>query len=75
LRVISLFSKETTVRRKPQRKTKEEGSILVNLYVPRAVLHLMDSAVKAIDTDRSKFIRHAIREKMERMGIKLQEEP
>jgi hypothetical protein len=42
---------------------------------PEWMVSQMDAASKLADLDRSKFIRHAIREKMERMGIKLQEEP
>lgn len=33
----------------------------------------MNSAIAKLDTDRSKLVRMALREKLERMGIKLPE--
>lgn len=49
---------------------KKAGSRLVNVYFPEAVLPVIDEAVKELDTDRSKFIRKAVREKLERSGFK-----
>lgn len=48
--------------------TKEEFK-LINVWVPEKLVPIIDRAVKTEDTDRSKFIRQAIREKMTRSGI------
>ncbi|WP_193214954.1 ribbon-helix-helix protein, CopG family [Luteolibacter marinus] len=47
--------------------TKDE-SHLVTVWVPIPVVAGIDAAVKRRDTDRSKWIREAIREKAEREG-------
>jgi metal-responsive CopG/Arc/MetJ family transcriptional regulator len=44
-------------------------SRLVNVWVPREMLPLIDLAVRTEDSDRSKFIRRAIRDKLFRLGI------
>ena len=48
--------------------TKSEMKLL-NFYLPVAVLPYVDRAVLKLDTDRSKFVRSAIREKLQRAGI------
>lgn len=53
---------------------KIEESRLVTVWFPRAVLPRIDKALRRLDTDRSKFIRQAVREKMERAGVKVEEE-
>ncbi|MCX6896310.1 MAG: ribbon-helix-helix protein, CopG family [Verrucomicrobia bacterium] len=40
----------------------------VLVLVPRPVVEVMDRCVKRLDLDRSKFIRAAIREKLQRDG-------
>lgn len=44
-------------------------SRLITLWCPINLMPLLDAAVMATDTDRSKFIRSAIREKAARAGI------
>lgn len=44
---------------------------LINLWVPEPLLAPLDSAVSALDLDRSKFIRAAIREKLTKHSIKV----
>lgn len=44
---------------------KKSHSKLINLWIPETVIAVMDSAVQTLDTDRSKFIRQAIREKIQ----------
>lgn len=46
----------------------------MNFFIPEALLPLMDLAVRKLDTDRSKFTRAAIREKMERAGVSIPNE-
>jgi len=46
--------------------------VLINLYMPSDLVSLVDSAVESEDTDRSKFIRAAIREKINRARKRLQ---
>ena len=48
--------------------TKRECK-LVNLWVPRDLFPALDTAVRIEDTDRSKFIRNAIREKISRVRV------
>lgn len=49
---------------KRNRKTK-----LVNFHAQSDLLDVMDKSVEALDLDRSKFIRAAIREKAAKHGI------
>ena len=42
---------------------KKSECKLVNVWMPISLLEVLDSAVKSSDSDRSKFIRQAIREK------------
>lgn len=49
----------------------KKESTLVNVYFPDPLLQYMDVAVVEQDTDRSKFVRQAIREKLTRHGIKM----
>ena len=47
----------------------------MNFYCQDELFPLLDQAVRKLDTDRSKFIRAAIREKIERAGIVVEDEP
>jgi metal-responsive CopG/Arc/MetJ family transcriptional regulator len=51
--------------KKPQRGgvTKANSRAII-VYFPNAVLPLIDEAVANADTDRSKFIRSAVRQKL-----------
>jgi metal-responsive CopG/Arc/MetJ family transcriptional regulator len=53
--------------------TKTEAKMLT-IWVPDGLVPLLDRGVRKIDSDRSKFIRIAIREKLSRHGIQLLEE-
>lgn len=46
---------------------------LLNFYCQEELFPLLDAAVRKLDTDRSKFIRTAIREKIDRIQTALQE--
>jgi len=48
---------------------KRLGSKLINVWVPSQMLRPIDCAVQMLDTDRSKFIRTAVREKLQRVGV------
>lgn len=52
----------------------KERSKLVNLWVPKDFVSALDKAVVKLDTDRSKFIRNAMREKLATAGISIPEE-
>lgn len=41
---------------------------MVNVWIPEVLLPVIDRAVVVHDTDRSKYIRQAIREKLRREG-------
>jgi metal-responsive CopG/Arc/MetJ family transcriptional regulator len=51
------------MRRRP---AKRRGSKLLSVWVPDALIPLLDEGVRKEDSDRSKFIRNAIREKLAR---------
>jgi metal-responsive CopG/Arc/MetJ family transcriptional regulator len=53
---------------------KKEESGLVALWIPRAMLNAIDHAVACEDSDRSKFIRRAVRRKLQEMGIDTNQE-
>jgi metal-responsive CopG/Arc/MetJ family transcriptional regulator len=46
------------------------GSKLLSVWVPKAMVPLLDEGVRKEDSDRSKFIRNAIREKLARDGVR-----
>jgi len=48
---------------------KRQGSKLLAVWVSKSFLPRLDEGVKKEDSDRSKFIRNAIREKLARHGI------
>lgn len=47
----------------------KKSSRLVNVWIPEVLLPVIDRAVVTNDTDRAKYIRQAIREKLEREGV------
>jgi hypothetical protein len=47
---------------------------LLNFWAPKGLLPVLDEGVRKLDSDRSKFIRIAIREKLAREGIRLTSE-
>lgn len=49
---------------------KKESSRLVNVWIPEELFPLIDLGVHIEDTDRSKFVRRAIREKLQSLGIR-----
>lgn len=53
---------------------KKKEARIVNLWCPPEVILVLDQGVHAEDSDRSKFIRNAIREKARRLGIKIPSE-
>jgi len=54
--------------RQPRRAvTKQDRAVIV--YFPDAQVESMDAAARRADTDRSKWIRQAIREALNRAGI------
>ena len=48
---------------------KKATSRLVPVWFPKDIFPILDEAVEAADTDRSKFIRTAVREKLSRHGV------
>ena len=55
-----------------KRGTKKE-SVLLTVWVPRPYFPMLDHGARKLDTDRSKFVRAAIREKLGLHGISLSE--
>lgn len=58
-------------RRSFSRNSK--GTKLLNFWAPEQLIQALSSAVVVCDTDKSKFIRAAIREKAARAGIEIRE--
>lgn len=56
------------MKRAKKMKTTKANSRLMNLLVPKGLLAVVDSAADSKDTDRAKWVRDAIREKLEREG-------
>lgn len=50
---------------------KKRTSTLVAVWVPLPLASAVDSAIELQDSDRSKFLRNAIREKLARMRIRV----
>jgi metal-responsive CopG/Arc/MetJ family transcriptional regulator len=48
---------------------KKPKGRLLSVWIPKALLPGLDQAVKKEDSDRSKYIRNAIREKLVRHGV------
>lgn len=59
---MSLLSKVTRV--KATGRLRKSESKLLNVWVPKEIFPLLDAAVRLLDTDRSKFVRSALREKI-----------
>ena len=53
---------------------QKDESTLLTVWVPRPYFPLIERGVRKTDTDRSKFVRAAIREKLARHGIQMTEE-
>lgn len=47
---------------------QKSNSRMVTLWMPTELIPVIDEAAAAEDTDRSKFIRRAVREKIDRQG-------
>lgn len=53
---------------------RKQDSRLVTVWVPERLVPFIDKGVAKEDSDRSKFIRNAIREKLERAGVEIEED-
>lgn len=56
-----------------ERAIKTTQSEMVTLWMPKELVRALDLEVQRSDSDRSKLIRHAVREKLSRLGIKSKE--
>jgi metal-responsive CopG/Arc/MetJ family transcriptional regulator len=54
-----------------KRAAKTPEGRLLTVWMSKSLLPSLDEGVKKEDSDRSKFIRNAIREKLARHGIRL----
>jgi metal-responsive CopG/Arc/MetJ family transcriptional regulator len=59
-----------TKRPQPPRAARKGNSRQVLVWVPTPLLERIEATVVAEDTDRSKWIRKAVREALLRRGIK-----
>lgn len=50
-------------------KSKRSQSEMVALWIPKPMVAALDNGVRKLDSDRSKFIRAALREKLVREQI------
>ena len=59
---------------KPQRKRMQRGAVstanaeILAAWIPKDLAKQLDAAVRALDTDRSKFLRAAVREHLTRLS-------
>lgn len=58
-----------TPTKRPRGAVKKDTSRLLGAYLPNELVGLIDQAVDRLDTDRSKFFRAAIREKLARHNL------
>lgn len=58
-----------TPTKRPRGAVKKDKARLLGAYLPDELVNLIDQAVNRLDTDRSKFFRAAIREKLARHNI------
>jgi metal-responsive CopG/Arc/MetJ family transcriptional regulator len=52
--------------------TKSKSRMLT-IWVPETLIPYIDVGVRSCDSDRSKFIRNAVREKLARLGVIISE--
>ena len=57
-----------------KRGSTQKPSTMLTVWMPRQYFPIIEKGVRKLDTDRSKFVRAAIREKLARHGIELTEE-
>lgn len=55
--------------KKAKPKSEKDGRIFLGVYFPSAMVPLIDHAVSLSDSDRSKFLRAAVREKLARQKL------
>jgi metal-responsive CopG/Arc/MetJ family transcriptional regulator len=46
---------------------------MLTIWVPETLIPYIDVGVRSCDSDRSKFIRNAVREKLARLGVIISE--
>ena len=56
---------------KPRGAVTKNESHMVTVWVPKPVVAAVNTAVRLRDTDRSKWIREAMREKAAREGVSI----
>lgn len=58
-----------TIMKRPRGAITKDRAKAVVVYFPEEIMPMLDETVRALDTDRSKFIRRAVRELMESATI------
>ncbi len=53
----------------PRGVVTRKNTRVLTVSVPEQVIPLIDRGMRREDVDRSQFVRRAVREKLERMGI------
>jgi metal-responsive CopG/Arc/MetJ family transcriptional regulator len=61
------------VKRGKYSGARKRNALLVTAWVPRELVQAIDVVVALEDSDRSKFLRNAIRERAARYGIRIEE--
>jgi metal-responsive CopG/Arc/MetJ family transcriptional regulator len=52
---------------------KKRDAQLIPVWMPRNVVLAIDEAVGREDSDRSKFVRNAVRDRINKFGVKIPE--
>lgn len=55
------MKKPTTTRKQNRGAVSHSNAVNVSIWLPKDMLAQIDNAVATLDTDRSKFLRRAIR--------------
>lgn len=49
---------------------RKSESVFLGVWVPSRMVRALDDAVDSMDSDRSKFVRAALEEKVNRLGVR-----
>lgn len=58
------MSNESSSTSRPRGAVRKEDSVMVTVWIPKPLLAAIDAAVATQDTDRSKFVRTAVRREL-----------
>jgi len=68
--ILSLYPVSMSTTKRPRGGVTKDKSLskAILVYFPKELLPLIDAGVRMTDSDRSKFIRNSVREKLSSLG-------